>query len=199
MKSEKTDKKKIKISNRIVYVISLLLIGLSIGAVVVFAINSWDTGYKVASGSTNLSVQYYAPQFYTLWCGYVDNYTGKYIFIPTNTMEEWFSFVNNSPVNTDGCTDSNSFPAQTGWFASSNSCGSWDYNCDGALTKRWTNGSDDRDCSVYNWSCDSGWDDNTVPDCGVTKSYFNGDCWVDPVPIPDISFCESSSRTQQCH
>ena len=152
MQNEKNTEKKIKISNKIVYVISLLLVGLSIGAVVVFAINNWSTGYKVVSGSTNIAVQYYASQYY-LGCGYVDNYTGKAIFIPTNTLGQWNSFADNSPANTDGCTgDLSSYVGQTSWFSSTNNCGSWDYNCDGVITKRWTNGSDDRDCSVYNWS-----------------------------------------------
>ncbi|MCP6718070.1 MAG: hypothetical protein KJI70_00780 [Patescibacteria group bacterium] len=199
MKSEKTDKKKIKISNKIVYVISLLLVGLSIGAIVVFAINNWSTGYKVVSGSTNKAVQYYDGQD-NYRCGYVDNYTGKSIFVPTKSPTEWSSFVNNSPANTDGCTgNSSSRPGQTSWFTSANNCGSWDYNCDGVVTKRFaTVGTDNGE-----YSCSSGWKDY-VAECGYIEDWIIGPdgnytCVGRQGDIPGFCYCILENKQQECH
>ena len=202
MKIKKTEKKKIKISSRIVYVISFLLVGLSIGAIVVFDIDKWSECYKVDSGSTNRVVLYSAPGGFK--CGYVDNYTGSSIFVPTKSEAEWSSFANNSPINTDGCTgDSNSYPYQTSWFTSTNNCGSFDYNCDGTAQKEYSTATGDRIFVICNpldpSHCDEGYVESPTPSCGAEGMWNTGRCLFWPLIPPYWGCTWDPHRIQGCH
>jgi len=185
----KKQRKKIEISSKIVYVISFLLISLSIGVIVVFAIDSMYEGYRVDSVSTNIAVQYPGG------CGYVDNSSGKSIFIPTYTFAEWDSFHDNEPAGTNGCTGgSSSYPGQTGWFYTDNNCGSWDYNCDGYITKQFTRTSSqntDTFCLAAA-VCGEGWthDLGGIAACGANEIWLTGACeWWS---------CQAIWKTQAC-
>ncbi len=77
------------------------------------------------------------------------------------------------------CNDANDLvnPAQGGWF-NSPADGSWDYNCDGSVTRRWTTGSSG--CVVAGIGCngDNGWLGGAIPDCGQSGAY-QSDCGLD--------------------
>ena len=200
MKDKKTEKKKIKISSRIVYIISLLLVSLSIGAIVVFAINTISTGYKVEDYIYNrLIIPPAVPPSAIQYCAWIDNNNcpGTAIFIPTKTSAEWVAFKNNYPSSClDVCQDDDSYISQTGWFPSLNACGSLDYNCDGELTKRYTvyTGSQAHTC-LFNFECDQGWGSSAggVPECGDPNHYllYSGSCL--------FFACSWHARQQQCH
>ncbi|MCB9668567.1 MAG: hypothetical protein H6736_03230 [Alphaproteobacteria bacterium] len=93
-------------------------------------------------------------------------------------------------ANTGDCDDSNALvsPGQTGWF-SSPSNGSFDYNCDGATTQRWTTGSSG--CQVAGIGCNGqdGWLGGSIPQCGQSGA-FQGDCGLDYLAL--IAGCGSS-------
>ena len=187
---------KIKKYYKYIFIIFFLFLGSIIGYSRISAINTMSTGYKVPNGSVNYPIQYPQVPLVDPGCGYVDNSSGYSIFVPTKTLGEWDSL---GGTGVDGCDNSGAANAGfTGW-ESVTVCGSWDWNCDGVVTKRYTDSSSDTDCSFVNWSCDSGWS-GSAPNCGVSDFRLNGDCWVDPVPIPvDITFCEGSTVTQSCH
>jgi hypothetical protein len=78
-------------------------------------------------------------------------------------------------------TDANVYPGQTGWFANISNGGTWDYNCDGSVTKEFptvSNMSCGNDC-VYGGDTPPGlvgWFNNGygyVPSCGFTYSWIN--------------------------
>jgi len=197
MKNEKTEKKKIKISSKVVYVISLFLVSLSIGAIVVFALNTRYTGYAVETSVINEPIQY-RTGLSRDGCGYVDNSSGKTIFVPTNTSAEWTSFTNNEPFATHGCTgDSDSFPNQGNFFTTDNNCGSWDYNCNGLLDKEYptATGVSPLFCVPR---CTVGYRDSPTPSCGQEGWWVKNQCIIIPIiPIPLI-FCAGEDRMQRC-
>jgi cysteine-rich repeat protein len=112
------------------------------------------------------------------------------------------------------CREGNAsvFPGQTAWFTTSYCSGkqffdpvsgklicsasSFDYNCDGVVTRQYntTSGGCSRVCtSLGLCSClGSGWTGTTVPDCGVSAQYRS---------CKGLSFCTESliSVQQACH
>ncbi|MCC6646802.1 MAG: hypothetical protein IT374_14660 [Polyangiaceae bacterium] len=90
----------------------------------------------------------------------------------------------------DDCCDSdaNTFPGQSGWFSSANSCGSFDYDCDTKAVQRTGQGSK---CVGCWFSCcfDAGYE-GTPPACGVSGPITGCGDW-----------CKDTDGTlvQQCH
>jgi len=83
-----------------------------------------------------------------------------------------------SSTTTDCCdTDYLAKPSypSTWWEDSSNDCGSYDYNCDGSATKRWTTVSST--CAFFGdavgCSSTNGWQ-SSAPACGATKIWKSG-------------------------
>lgn len=107
-------------------------------------------------------------------------------------------------TNSDDCYDSNANarPTATSWQSSHRGDGSYDFNCDGSSSKRYT----------ANWSCfenadgdvqwSDGWSTSSDPNCGSSGTHATGCDWH--LGIPDfwnvyIDGPEStSSRTQTC-
>lgn len=202
MKNKKTEEKRIKIGSRIVYVIPILLSILSTGTIVVFAINFWSEGYKVDSGSTNKLVQYSKPGGFG--CGYVDNYTGSSIFVPTRSEAEWISFSTYEPANVNGCTgDSNNYSGNPNWYTATNNCGSWDYNCDGVVDKEYLTATGDAIfviCNPFDPShCDEGYTESPTPGCGEEGTWNTGRCLLWPLIPPYWGCTWDSHRVQKCH
>ncbi len=194
MDKKKNTEKKIKMSNRVVYIISLLLIGLSIGSIVVFAINTTSTGYKVEDYVYDKLIIPDKNPYTSHYCAWVDNNNcpGTAIFIPTKTRSEWNSFRAYYPSCSDICQDSNAYLNQPSYFPVS-VCGSFDYNCDGVETQKDT----EFQFSYYNQNqcgyCQIGWDywADAIPECGEYEFWYTGDC--------DGIFCEFLYRRQECH
>ena len=100
-----------------------------------------------------------------------------------------------SATNSSDCYDysSSANPGQSSYFTSSRGDGSYDYNCDGSQTKRYTT---TYSCSAGFTGCTSstsGWG-SSAPSCGNTGTWESG-C------IGAIYLCtnsSSSSRTQSC-
>lgn len=203
MEDKKTEQKKIKINSKIVYLVTFILVGLSIGAIVVFALNTPNTGYRVYSGSTNAAVKYNSD---VLRCGYVDNYTGKSIFVPTKTVNEFSSLWLNPPTNVDVCGGLE-VQSDIYWFDATNHCGSWDWNCDGEVTKKWETATGVRATGcVPLIPCDTGYVSDPTPDCGKwsmngeSNYWVTGDCCILPLPPPFLIWeCCIDTRTQTCH
>lgn len=89
----------------------------------------------------------------------------------------------------DDCcdTDANANPGQTNYFSSVNACGSWDYDCSGAIEKSgctYTTGSCSGTCychrwwiegcpnTAYNCTCTKG--NSAVASCGVSGHDYSG-------------------------
>lgn len=111
----------------------------------VYALNSWDSGYRVNNGSVG-DVQIDGA---TGPCQRVTNNSGNHIFIPTKTANEWHSFNTNHPA---GVTIGNCCAANAGLGCSkTNTCGTVTtygvYLCDG-----WTCNAappSESDCGTY--------------------------------------------------
>jgi hypothetical protein len=96
----------------------------------------------------------------------------------------------------DDCCDTDPAvrPGQTGWFGHASACGTFDYDCDGVETRRWTDtGSACRICWVFG-CCDD--DDRYVknaPACGQPGAVSH--C------VSGWPECANSSekRVQECH
>jgi hypothetical protein len=134
-------------------------------------------------------------------------------------------FVDNSM----DCDDNNASvnPGAVDWFITPRSDGSFDYNCDGTDTKRYT--SITTGCVAVYPSCSfgqPGWEDS-VPACGQSGAYLSGcdfnpesitscsacnlTCTLGPVAdcatclatqCPDLQICEleyAAFTTQECH
>jgi formylglycine-generating enzyme required for sulfatase activity len=104
------------------------------------------------------------------------------------------------PDATDCCpTDArakHSLPSDS-WFATTNNCGSWDYNCDGQATHRWPGGTGGcvGGLGCYGWQGGPWSDDHghAEPDCGGVGDLKNDN--------PCSFFCvdEHHDATQECH
>jgi hypothetical protein len=69
----------------------------------------------------------------TTWYQDVDGDGYGNASVPQSACSKPSGYVSNS---TDCCdTDANAHPGQTSWFTAVNACGSWDWNCDGVITK----------------------------------------------------------------
>jgi hypothetical protein len=98
-------------------------------------------------------------------------------------------------TNDDDCYDSNANanPAATAYYSVSRGDGSYDYNCDGSQSKRYT---DTYDCTGAVWVCvdsSDGWT-GSVPSCGSSSRWGTG-CSAD---LTSCTYGSSSSRTQTC-
>jgi hypothetical protein len=99
--------------------------------------------------------------------------------------------LNKSDCDDDAATV---YPNNPNWYdiAMHNS---WDFNCDGVVTKRWPTTADS---NLNKGKCKcgterAGWDDGSAPACGVTERWIIdckiGDCFVD----------SEEDRVQTCH
>ena len=103
---------------------------------------------------------------------------------------------NDGYNDTSDCYDLNAdaYPGQTDWFPEHRGDLSFDYDCDEAETKRWTN--------LTSWTCNllmctnhDGWE-TSVPDCGETSVWTLGCQWE------YMEGCHISAwewRVQECH
>ena len=98
--------------------------------------------------------------------------------------------------NRDCCdTDKRASPTSSGWFGAANNCGSFDYNCDGTATKRWTTLTSECTSRIKPSSCSApaaGWR-RTVTSCGASHFWQTGCTWNDPI-------CEGTGgpQVQEC-
>jgi len=100
----------------------------------------------------------------------------------------------HTATNNRDCYDSNpsAKPGASGWFGVDRGDGSFDYNCDGSATRRWTATFD---CWGGLWVCGvdrDGWDGG-VPSCGVSRRWgtdCKGESWG--------CSAKGSSRQQTC-
>jgi hypothetical protein len=88
-------------------------------------------------------------------------------------------------------SDANAKPGQTSYFTTTNACGSWDYNCSGAVEKQYPSLGDATGCHETCDTITEGWV-SSVPDCGQTGSWYYA-C--------DTKLCigKTQSMTQACH
>jgi hypothetical protein len=88
-------------------------------------------------------------------------------------------------------SDANAKPGQTSYFTTTNACGSWDYDCSGAVEKQYPSLGDATGCRETCDTITEGWA-SSVPDCGQTGSWYYA-C--------DTKLCvgETQSRMQACH
>lgn len=101
----------------------------------------------------------------------------------------------HTATNKDDCYDKNAAakPGVTAWFGVNRGDGSYDYNCDGRSSQRWTATFD---CWGGLWVCGvdrDGWDGST-PACGATKKWgtkCKGESWG--------CSASGSNRQQVCH
>ncbi len=103
-----------------------------------------------------------------------------------------------SPCDKD-CYDANpaAYPGSTEWYAVDRGDGSFDYDCDGRATPRWTR---DRTCRLP-CSTDVGWTGSGVPSCGEEADF--GSCYRhEGHPLFGGDSCEEwwdgGSRQQAC-
>lgn len=99
-------KSKFKIKKVFMIWTCVVAVALMTGAV--YALNSWDTGYRVNNGSTG-TVDLSSPQHSDpacRECKKVTDASGKDIFVPTKSCAEWNAFKANLPA---GVTVSNCF------------------------------------------------------------------------------------------
>jgi len=78
-----------------------------------------------------------------------------------------------SPTQGTDCCDSdtNTHPGQTSWFTSQNNCSSFDYNCDGVQTQRYTILTTcPTGCFGNGRNCVTGWV-SPVPSCGTSSAH----------------------------
>jgi hypothetical protein len=165
------------------------------------AIDSMYAGYSISSGAVNEAVRYWPGAPYTSsygYCGYVDNSTGKTLFIGTATKGEWDSFANNETISgADGCDDEGSSNSLNSYRANINGCNSWDWNCDGTISKQYTYmGYILSSCSSDDACIDpAGWLTSSVPGCGVTDSWMKPDC-INMTAYGGT--CDETTNTQEC-
>ncbi|HAN32363.1 MAG TPA: hypothetical protein DCQ06_12280, partial [Myxococcales bacterium] len=102
--------------------------------------------------------------------------------------------------------DTQAQPKVSGWFKTTNKCGSWDYNCSGTAEKRWTvKANPGHKTSGLNWECfanPAGWKNSTPPNCGVSASWVYDFTWNGNFTIPFVNSCkkkEYKPQTQECH
>jgi len=78
--------------NKIFWIVIIFIIFSLISVGIVYALNTWDTGYRVNDGKTE-SVYYSENNI----CRRVTNEHGQDIFIPTRTTAEWNAFDSHRP------------------------------------------------------------------------------------------------------
>jgi hypothetical protein len=112
------------------------------------------------------------------------------------------TFCGNSPpvgystISGDCCdSDPTAHPNQSMYFTFANNCGNFDWNCDGTLEQQDTSTgmkcvfvSGDNSCNTT-----QGWA-NGPPACGMTATYYSGNCGAPPTCAQ-----MSSSQKQACH
>ena len=140
----------------------------------------------------------------------------------TDTQRDGDSCPTGEVQNGDDCYDQNDevYPGQTNYSTSSRGDGSFDYNCDGEVEKRYTKTYEESSCVKkesgpdckwrYPDSVSTGWQDS-VPDCGDSGTYYTRVSCSGKCPNPDNNPppCESGpyacnidrnteQRTQSC-
>lgn len=201
-----------QIGKNFIYFIFLLLIGLFIGYVgslffgvtKVSGINTRTTGYKAGDNALKVIVTPVLTGSYYR-CAYVDVNTcpGSYIFIPTKTVAEWDAFRMNMPSCIGNYTMNVAAHTGATWqdHTVGQSGGSWDWNCNGSVTKQW-NGVDTylgggcgnacflNDVCGNNVWCIHGGTGPVVKDCGETG-------WIE-LNVCQFFQCTASTRIQGC-
>jgi hypothetical protein len=107
----------------------------------------------------------------------------------------------------DDCDDTKSDvrPNQTSFFptpiaAGGPKAGTFDYNCDGAITKQNTNAAayscNTTGCADHYYTVISGWADGSNPSCGTTEAFYTASY----ATCSSLSACAytTSNITQQC-
>ncbi len=97
-------KSKFKIKK--VFIIWTCVVAVALTACAVYALNSWDTGYRVNNGSTGTVDLSSHGDASCRECKKVTDASGKDIFVPTKSCAEWNTFKANLPA---GVTISNCF------------------------------------------------------------------------------------------
>ncbi|AKT38316.1 uncharacterized protein CMC5_024610 [Chondromyces crocatus] len=89
-------------------------------------------------------------------------------------------------------TDKTVNPGQTAWFSTPRSNGSYDYNCDGHSTQRWSNQGK---CINRCRNADEGWVDGPIPGCGRKGTWLvdcDRGCGI-------LKKEEKDVKAQECH
>ena len=99
-------------------------------------------------------------------------------------------------ANNDDCydTNANANPAATAYYTVDRGDNSYDYNCDGSESKRYTS---NYTCTGAVYVCidsTAGWGTSTDPNCGSTANWRSG-C---SATLTSCSYSSTSNRTQSC-
>ena len=185
---------KIKKYYKFVLVSLIVFFVFYFGRMTVQGIGTYLTGYKVPPYTTDYVVQYFLPPLVNPACGWADNNTSSNIFVPTKTSTEWNNFADSAGFT--GCDNDGVANSGLTTWKTTTICGSWDWNCDGVITKSKPTIASDTTCSTLNQSCDSGYRDS-IPACGVSGTYQYGTCtWYSIL----LGFqCDAAAQTQSCH
>ena len=91
------------------------------------------------------------------------------------TDEDGDGHAGQSSGGDDCCdSDADAFPGSTHSSASTNACGSYDFNCDGVIEKRWSSRGS-CDCNTGCTACieTTGWENSSVPSCGQSADFID--------------------------
>lgn len=111
---------------KFIYLFLLIVIFISLGGAIYFYVGAeglYNTGFRVDDEATSNVTLYDG-----VTCQEITNLSGKDLFIPTKSSEEWDAFVANKPdgVTIESCCD----PVNGGW-TSYGSCTSCSASCGG--------------------------------------------------------------------
>lgn len=81
-------------------IITLVIVFIGLYYAVVYALGTWDSGYRADSGAgiVNVEIGDLTGTASSDQCGTVDNNSGNNLFVPTRTTGEWQAFRDNSGV-----------------------------------------------------------------------------------------------------
>lgn len=125
-------------------------------------------------------------------------------------------YVYRTDQQSDCCDSSNEiYPGAGGWLSSVGPCGNYDKNCDGQSEREYKTvgsrachgtGGDPCTSSDGQIVCcglipckrpTQGWD-NSVPECGFSGPYLNGDCGCEAAHCGGSSYSVTETRLQRC-
>ena len=106
-------------------------------------------------------------------------------------------------------TDASAHPGQGNWYATTNKCGSYDFNCSGSSERQFTvNSAPHHICEgtlcTGKAECiakPAGWD-STIPACGKSATWVYDYEWNGSISYPLVNTCKTKKtvqRTQYCH
>lgn len=149
-------KKKFSKKLKVVLLISVLVILLT--SVVILAIDSWSTGWRVYPGTQKVITVSTGDRYQ------ITNNCAYGLFIPTKVFSEWFSFSSSRPSCTSYCQTFNGGWSEWSACTASESCGG---RCGTVVTS----GTQTRSCTNPTPVCGGDYcDGSTTQSCTYTYS-----------------------------